>query len=72
MEQLKRAIDEKGTVLSNNVLKVDSFLNHQIVTDLMILIGKEFASRFQDCQITRVLTIETSEIAPSFMLHNSL
>lgn len=47
-------------------------MNHQIDTDLMVEIGREFIKRFQDAGITKVLTIETSGIAPSFMLLMSL
>lgn len=72
MEQLQLAIEERGTVLTDGVLKVDQFLNHQIDTSLMINIGKEFVSRFQGSHITRVLTIESSGIAPSFMAANEL
>ncbi|MBD8069075.1 xanthine phosphoribosyltransferase [Bacillus sp. PS06] len=72
MDQLKNAIIERGSVVSDGVLKVDSFLNHQIDTDLMINIGKEFARLFKDSNITRILTIETSGIAPSFMAANEL
>ncbi|WP_188207216.1 xanthine phosphoribosyltransferase [Alkalibacillus aidingensis] len=72
MEELQKAIQEKGFVLSEGVLKVDRFLNHQIDTNLMMNIGKEFVSRFQDCKITKVLTIESSGIAPSFMAANQL
>ncbi len=66
------AIIEKGFVISDGVLKVDSFLNHQIDTNLMINIGKEFAQRFKNENITRILTIETSGIAPSFIAANEL
>ncbi|MBM4764420.1 xanthine phosphoribosyltransferase [Bacillus sp. B15-48] len=72
MEQLQIAIKERGSVIADGVLKVDQFLNHQIDTDLMINIGKEFVKRFQDCKITRILTIESSGIAPSFMAANEL
>ncbi|RSK26119.1 xanthine phosphoribosyltransferase [Bacillus sp. HMF5848] len=72
MEQLQKAIEERGSVLTDGVLKVDQFLNHQVDTNLMINIGKEFVRRFQDCKITRVLTIESSGIAPSFMAANEL
>ncbi len=67
-----KAINERGSVLSDGVLKVDSFLNHQIDTNLMINIGKEFAKLFKDEQITRVVTIESSGIAPSLMAANEL
>lgn len=72
MKELETAIIERGTVLSDGVLKVDSFLNHQIDTNLMINIGKEFATRFRYSKITRVVTIESSGIAPSFMAANAL
>ncbi|MDQ0351836.1 xanthine phosphoribosyltransferase [Alkalibacillus filiformis] len=72
MKQLQQAILERGSVLSDDVLKVDQFLNHQIDTNLMINIGKEFVSRFQDSKITKVLTIESSGIAPSFMAASEL
>ncbi len=67
MEQLKQKIVNEGKVLSDSVLKVDSFLNHQIDPELMQCIGKEFASRFKDDGITKVLTLESSGIAPSVM-----
>ncbi|WP_053361481.1 xanthine phosphoribosyltransferase [Bacillus sp. FJAT-27251] len=72
MKELELAIKERGSVLADGVLKVDQFLNHQIDTTLMINIGKEFVKRFQDRKITRVLTIESSGIAPSFMAANEL
>ncbi|MGP4072927.1 xanthine phosphoribosyltransferase [Piscibacillus sp. B03] len=72
MEQLRKAIEERGSVLSDCVIKVDEFLNHQIDTSLMVQIGREFIKRFQDAGITKVLTIETSGIAPSFMAAHEL
>lgn len=67
MELLKRKIQEDGIVLSDQVLKVDSFLNHQMDPQLIMEIGKEFALRFADAGVTRVLTIESSGIAPAIM-----
>lgn len=67
MEQLKRRIREQGVVLSGQVLKVDAFLNQQIDPVLMQQIGAEFARRFADQPIDKVLTIETSGIAPALM-----
>ncbi|MED0586756.1 xanthine phosphoribosyltransferase [Bacillus subtilis] len=67
MEALKRKIEEEGVVLSNQVLKVDSFLNHQIDPLLMQKIGDEFASRFAKDGITKIVTIESSGIAPAVM-----
>ncbi|NLY80319.1 MAG: xanthine phosphoribosyltransferase [Lysinibacillus sp.] len=68
MELLKEKIVIEGKVLSDTVLKVDSFLNLQIDPLLMKEIGEEFANRFKDEVITKVLTIESSGIAPATML----
>ena len=68
MKLLHDKIMQEGKVLSSTVLKVDSFLNHQIDPQLMKEIGHEFANRFSDQVITKVLTIESSGIAPSVML----
>ncbi|MBM7572388.1 xanthine phosphoribosyltransferase [Aquibacillus albus] len=67
MELLKGKIKKEGIVLSENVLKVDSFINHQMDPILMKEIGKEFANRFRNENITKVLTIESSGIAPAIM-----
>ena len=63
MELLKSRILRDGIAKSGNVLKVDSFLNHQIDIRLMDDIGREFYRRFQDNRITKILTIEASGIA---------
>lgn len=63
MELLKNKIREEGNVLNDTVLKVDSFLNHQIDPDLMMAMGEEFANRFKDAGVTKILTIESSGIA---------
>ncbi|HEY2492299.1 MAG TPA: xanthine phosphoribosyltransferase [Paenibacillus sp.] len=67
MQLLRQKVLNEGIVLSNQVLKVDSFLNHQMDPILMKEVGKEFTRRFKDQQITRVLTIESSGIAPGIM-----
>ncbi|WP_153732168.1 xanthine phosphoribosyltransferase [Sporosarcina obsidiansis] len=67
MELLKEKIRQEGKVLSEEVLKVDSFLNHQIDPVLMHEIGKEFVTRFSDQNITKIVTIESSGIAPATM-----
>ncbi|MFS0573993.1 xanthine phosphoribosyltransferase [Sporosarcina sp. 179-K 3D1 HS] len=67
MKLLKDKIRQDGKVLSEEVLKVDSFLNHQIDPVLMQEIGKEFAERFKEAGITKIVTIESSGIAPSVM-----
>ena len=64
MDSLKKKILQDGTALSADVLKVDAFLNHQLDPELMVEIGKEFASRVADGKkVTKVLTIEASGIA---------
>lgn len=67
MKQLNEKIMQHGRVLSDQVLKVDSFLNHQIDPPLMQAIGQEFAERFKESGVTKVLTIESSGIAPAMM-----
>jgi xanthine phosphoribosyltransferase len=67
MQLLQNKIQEEGKVLSNEVLKVDSFLNHQIDPLLMQEIGLEFCRRFQEKKITKIVTLESSGIAPSVM-----
>ena len=67
MEALHKKIREEGIVLSDQVLKVDAFLNHQIDPALMKLIGDEFAALFKDSGITKIVTIEASGIAPAIM-----
>ena len=65
MQMLKDAILERGKALNQDVLLVDSFLNHQVDVALMEEIGEEFAKYFADRGITRVVTIESSGIAPA-------
>jgi xanthine phosphoribosyltransferase len=67
MEFLKRKIEQDGLVLSKDVLKVDSIINHQIDPILMSEIGKEFANRFKETKVTKIVTIESSGIAPGLM-----
>ena len=62
MELLKERIRKDGKIKAGNVLKVDSFLNHQMDTDLFQEIGKEFKRRFSDVEINKILTIEASGI----------
>lgn len=63
MDYLKEKILTEGIVKSENILKVDSFLNHQIDIELMNEIGKEFKKRFYDQKVNKILTIEASGIA---------
>ncbi|MFP7298068.1 xanthine phosphoribosyltransferase [Neobacillus niacini] len=67
MRLLEEKIKKDGRVINENVLKVDSFLNHQIDPQLMNEIGKEFAQRFAAEEITKIVTIESSGIAPAVM-----
>ena len=67
MELLKQRILKDGRALSDEVLLVDSFLNHQVDVKLMHAVGVEFARRFAGAGITRVATIESSGIAPAAM-----
>ena len=67
MHALEQKILSEGIVLSDQVLKVDAFLNHQIDPVLMQQVGKEFAARFKDQGITKIITIEASGIAPAVM-----
>jgi xanthine phosphoribosyltransferase len=67
MELLKRKIVNEGIVLSDQVLKVDSFLNHQIDPLLMQEIGRTFADFFRESGITKIVTIESSGIAPAVL-----
>lgn len=62
MKLLEERIRKDGTVKAGNVLKVDSFLNHQMDIDLFNEMGKEWARLFSDCPITKILTIEASGI----------
>ncbi|WP_298142618.1 xanthine phosphoribosyltransferase [uncultured Acinetobacter sp.] len=67
MHALEQKILAEGIVLSDQVLKVDSFLNHQIDPKLMQQVGQEFARLFKDAGITKIITIEASGIAPAVM-----
>ena len=62
MNFLEEKIVKDGIVKTGNVLKVDSFLNHQMDIELMQEIGREFKRRFADKTVTKVLTIEASGI----------
>ena len=66
MNFLEERILKDGIVKPGNVLKVDSFLNHQMDISLLDEIGKEFHRRFADKKITKVLTIEASGIAIAY------
>ncbi|BCJ99514.1 xanthine phosphoribosyltransferase [Anaerocolumna chitinilytica] len=62
MKLLQDRIRRDGVIKSGNVLKVDSFLNHQMDIELLNEIGKEFKRIFEECSINKILTIEASGI----------
>lgn len=62
MELLERRIERDGVVKEGGVLKVDSFLNHQIDIELVDQLGAEWARLFADVPVTKILTIEASGI----------
>ena len=66
MNFLEERIVKDGIVKEGNVLKVDSFLNHQMDVELLDRIGEEFHRRFADKKVTKVLTIEASGIAIAY------
>ena len=72
MRLLEERILRDGRALSEDVLLVDSFLNHQVDTELMRAVGNEFARLFKDAGVTRVATIEASGIAPAVMTAQAL
>ena len=63
MNFLEERILKDGIVKEGNVLKVDSFLNHQMDVELLDRIGEEFYRRFEGVRVTKILTIEASGIA---------
>lgn len=67
MESLRRKILEEGNALSETVLKVDSFLNHQVDAQLMYEMGTYFKEYFKNHNITKIFTIESSGISPTAM-----
>ena len=67
MELLKERILQDGIVIMPNVLRVDSFLNHQIDCTLYRQIAKEFKERYKDTKINKILTIEASGIGVAVM-----
>lgn len=67
MESLRRKIREEGQNLGRGILKIDSFLNHQVDGALMMEIGEEIGRRFAETRPTRVLTAEVSGIMPAVM-----
>lgn len=72
MKLLEERILKDGNVLGENILKVDSFLTHQVDFKLMKEIGQTFADHFKEAGITKVVTIEASGIAPALYVAESL
>lgn len=67
MNILEERIRREGRILPGPVLKVSSFLNHQMDPDLLMELGQEIGKRFAGCGITKILTIESSGIAVAVM-----
>jgi len=65
MEALKERIKREGRNLGRGILKVDSFINHQVDAELMVTVGQELAGRFAGLGANKVLTAEISGIAPA-------
>ena len=72
MKALEERILRDGQVLGENILKVDSFLTHQVDFSLMKEIGQVFAEAVKDAGITKVVTIEASGIAPAVYVAEAL
>lgn len=70
MNCLEERILKDGIVKEGNVLKVDSFLNHQMDIDLFNEMGKEWKKRFEGANINKILTIEASGIGIACIAHN--
>lgn len=65
MKLLEEKILRDGVAINENILRVDSFINHQVDPELMMALGKELAAHFQDKNVTKVATVESSGIAPA-------
>lgn len=72
MEELKQRILSEGRNLGRGILKIDSFLNHQVDAELMEAVGRELAGRFAHTRPTRILTAEVSGIIPAVMVGKAL
>ena len=67
MELLEQRIRKDGKIYAGDVLKVDSFLNHQMDVDFLSALGKEFYTLFADCGVNKILTMEASGIGIACM-----
>lgn len=72
MQALKERILAEGQNLGNGILKIDSFLNHQIDAALMEGIGEEIAAQFRHTEPTRILTAEVSGLIPAAMVGKAM
>ncbi|MCI6160133.1 MAG: xanthine phosphoribosyltransferase [Prevotellaceae bacterium] len=68
MDKLKNRILQDGKCFPGGILKVDSFINHQMDPNLMMELAKEFSNLFAGAHITKIVTIESSGIAPAIMV----
>ena len=68
MKMLEDRIRADGIVREGDVLKVDSFINHQMDPMLLYKVAEEFIYRFRDADINKIVTIEASGIAPAIMV----
>jgi xanthine phosphoribosyltransferase len=66
MDLLKQAILEKAKVINSTILNLDQVLNHQVDPQLMMKVGEEFASRYKESGVTKILTVESSGISVAF------
>lgn len=72
MKELEERIKNDGRVLSDGVLKVDNFVTHQVDPTFMKKVGERFAEIFKDSGVTKIVTIETSGIAPALYAAEAL
>lgn len=68
MDLLKERIIQDGKCYQGGILKVDSFINHQMDPNLMMELAKEFVKLFSDLNINKIITIEASGIAPAILV----
>ena len=68
MDKLKTRILQDGKCYEGGILKVDSFINHQMDPNLMMEVAKEFGRLFADLHINKIVTIEASGIAPAILV----
>ena len=68
MDKLKTRILQDGKCYEGGILKVDSFINHQMDPNLMMEVAKEFSQHFGDAHINKIVTIEASGIAPAILV----